>query len=85
MIHRSNRETEQAYRESPSISQSGLKLLMSGVGVYNNSEPEDKYYSEKEHFIIGNGVDNMITMGKEVFQKEYYVSTLENKPSASIM
>ena len=85
MIHRSNRETEQAYRESPSISQSGLKLLMSCVGVYNNSEPEDKYYSEKEHFIIGNGVDTMITMGKEVFQKEYYVSTLENKPSASIM
>lgn len=85
MIHRSNREIERAYRDAEDISQSSLKLLMSGVGVYNNNEPEEKYYSEKQHFILGNAVDTIVTMGKEVFKKEYYVSTLENKPSASIM
>tara|TARA_R110002096_G_scaffold126982_3_gene274373 strand:- start:31393 stop:32463 length:1071 start_codon:yes stop_codon:yes gene_type:complete len=85
MIHRSNREVEKAYRNAEDASQSRLKLIMGGVGLYNNTEPEEKYYSEKQHFILGNGVDTIITMGKEVFKKEYYVSTLENKPSASIM
>ena len=85
MIHRSNRDIELKYRDHSSISQSGLKLLMAGVGVYNNTEPEDKYYSEKEHFIIGSGVDTLITMGADVCKEEYYVSLLEDKPTASIM
>lgn len=85
MVHRSNRDVEQKYREHPSISQSGLKLLMGGVGLYNNNEPEEKYYSEKEHFIIGSGVDTRITMGADVCKEEYYVSLLEDKPTATIM
>ena len=85
MIHRTNRDTVTKYRELESISQSKLKLLMAGVGVYNNTEPEEKYYSEKEHFIIGSAVDTLITMGADACKKEYYVSQLENKPSATIM
>ena len=85
MIHRTNRDTVTKYRELESISQSKLKLLMAGVGVYNNTEPEEKYYSEKEHFIIGSAVDTLITMGADACKKEYYVSLLEDKPTASIM
>ena len=85
MIHRTSKDVVSKYRELESISQSSLKLLMAGVGVYNNAEPEDKYYSEKEHFIIGSAVDTLITMGADACKEEYYVSTLENKPSATIM
>ena len=85
MIHRTSRDTVEKYRELESISQSRLKLLMAGVGVYNNTEPEEKYYSEKEHFIIGSAVDTLITMGADACKEEYYVSQLENKPSATIM
>lgn len=85
MIHRTTIQYVEQYRDYEAISQSQLKLLLAGVDAFNNVEAEEKYYSEKEHFIIGSAVDCIITQGEEIYNKSYYVSDLENKPTASIM
>ncbi len=88
MIIRHTRQDEFDYRASLALSQSKLKLLLAGVALYNsmdNVEEDDSYYKEKRHFIIGSAVDSIITMGESIFSKEYYVSQLTKKPSATIM
>tara|TARA_R100001460_G_scaffold19735_5_gene40995 strand:+ start:3079 stop:4158 length:1080 start_codon:yes stop_codon:yes gene_type:complete len=87
MIIRTDRKTEMDYRIHESVSQSKLKYLLRGVSVYNtvDEDDQDEYYIEKAHFIIGSAVDTLITMGKDVFKEEYYVSQLEKKPGKTMM
>lgn len=85
MIHRTSNEYVQQYRDYEAISQSQLKLLLTGVDAFNNVESEEKYYSEKEHFIVGSAVDCIVTQGRDVYEMSYYVSDLESKPTASVM
>ena len=86
MIFRTTRQQERDYRSNPAISQSQLKLLLKGVHLFNSVEdPQEDYYKEKEHFIIGSAVDTLITMGKETCKEEYYISLLDKKPGDSVM
>lgn len=72
-----------SYFESDALSQSQLKKLLKGIDFFvNNSEEEKKlYYEEKGHFIIGSAVDTLLTGEKGEFEKQYYVTQLEKKPS----
>ena len=75
----------QEYRQHSSISQSELKLLLGPVpSLMQTVENPDMYFEEKQYFIIGDAVDCQITRGLEEFNKKFYISTLENKPSDKI-
>ena len=71
------------YFESPALSQSALKKLLIGIDGYLKSNKQEKelYYTEKGHFIIGSAVDTILTGEDGEFDKQYYVSELEKKPS----
>ena len=89
MIYRTSREKIDAYFESTAVSQSELKLLGKGIDYYLNNEvkiKEEKYFDEPaEHFKIGSAVDCKITEGDDVFNKLYYISTLEKMPSDAMV
>lgn len=87
MIHYSSPEQIRAYEVAEGINQSLLKLLCKGVDYFNENLTEEQaslYFEEKEHFIIGTGVDCKITNQLEVFNQSYYVSE-GNKPGDTIM
>jgi len=72
------------YFQSDAVDQSTLKKLLLGVDKFKDIQKEDKkklYYEEKESFIIGSAVDLILTGEEEEFEKQYYVSQLEEKPS----
>lgn len=73
-----------AYFESDALSQSLLKKLLIGIDAFinNGKEEKDLFYEEKGHFIKGSAVDTLLTGEEGEFEKQYYVSTLANKPSA---
>lgn len=76
------------YFSNPAMSQSILKTLEYSPSAISNSSPELEkklYYQEFEHFIIGGGVDTKLTLGDAAFNLKYYRSTLEKKPSDSVM
>lgn len=76
------------YFESPALNQSALKKLLEGLDSYKifKSKPESNlYYEEEGHFIIGSGVDCLLTQGKEEFDVQYYVSSSAKKPSDLVM
>lgn len=72
------------YFENEAISQSKLKLLMGNPKAFITVEEPEAYFEEKTHFIIGSGVDCMLTQPLEEFQRIYHISNLENKPTATI-
>lgn len=75
------------YFASDAIDQSTLKLLLLGVDKFKQiqkEKEEDKkklYYEEKESFVLGSAVDLILTGEEGEFEKQYYVSQLEEKPS----
>lgn len=71
------------YFDSPALSQSLLKKLLGGIDsfAHNNKEEAELYYTEKGHFIIGSAVDTLLTGEEGEFEKQYYVSEIEKKPS----
>ena len=71
------------YFESPALSQSLLKKLLGGIDSFkhNNKDEVELYYTEKGHFIIGSAVDTLLTGEEGEFNKQYYVSQIEKKPS----
>ena len=92
MIYRHTDQQLQAYFDSPAINQSALKVIIDPNGgiekfveqqdaLLNN---EDDYYEEKKHFIIGKGVDCIITQEPEVFKNKYHYSDLKKKPSDTV-
>lgn len=76
-------ERIEEYFASTDISQSQLKLLLGpNPSLFNTAQPESElYYEEKEHFIIGDGVDIQLTGSLEDFNRKYHVSDVQNKPS----
>jgi hypothetical protein len=91
MIIRTPKELLDEYQSSQAISQSELKSTLGGIHGYkkfldNRNNINDKYYDEPaDHFIIGSGVDHLITFGAESFNDTYYVSEITEKPSDTIM
>lgn len=91
MIYRHIEEEIQYYFTAPALNQSSIKVILKdGIQKFIEQEEEliskeDLYYSEEKHFIIGNGVDCIISHGMEIFKKNYAYSTLINKPSDTVM
>lgn len=72
------------YYENPAISQSQLKLLLGNPAVFNTIQEPEMYFEEKKHFIIGSGVDCLLTQSPQEFHQRYHVSEVPNKPSDAI-
>lgn len=68
-----------SYFESEDVNQSTLKSLIPGLD--NFILERDKEQVEKDYFLIGGAVDTILTGEKGEFEKQYYVSQLEKKPS----
>ena len=68
------------YYNSGRISQSKLKLLLLGPKKFVERRDSSLYFEEKESLIIGSAVDCLLTQSEE-FEKDYYISSLEEKPS----
>jgi len=74
------------YFEDSSVSQSQLKLLLSGSPrLFNNIREPELYFEEKKHFTIGSAVDCLLTQSNEEFRRQYHVTELENKPTDIMM
>lgn len=84
MIIRPSKEEIEEYRNSSAINQSKLKLLLVSVDTFKEVKEPEMFFEEKEHFVIGKGVDDFITMGQDYFDQEYYLSN-NSKPSATVM
>lgn len=70
------------------ISQSRLKILLGDPRKFEDMTEEETelYYEEKEHFVIGNAVDCILTQGQLAFNEKYYVSdTVDKKPTAKVL
>lgn len=76
MIYKTTKAEIDKYRESPALSQSNLKKLLSGLDTFMKEEPE----SETLPMIIGSAVDTILTGEKGDFEEQFYVSTV-TKPS----
>ena len=84
MIIRSNKQAIQEYIESSAINQSKLKLLSISAQAFQEVREPDLFFEEKEHFLIGKAVDDVITMGENYWNDNYYISNI-TKPSDTIM
>jgi hypothetical protein len=85
MIFRSSDEVINSYYERAAVNQSSLKVILSqGMIGYLDLESsllkQENYYEEKEHRIIGSGVDYFITSGEEAYNNRYFYSRLKKKP-----
>lgn len=78
-IHTTTSEDVKAYHKSGRASQSKLKNIIEGRDHF--LKKEDQPQVEKEYFLIGGGVDCILTGAEGDFEREYYVSALEKKPS----
>lgn len=82
MINYSTKEERDAYFESENLNQSKAKTYLT-FKTYDNKE-EELFYEEKEHFVIGNGVDAKLTTLD--FDAEFYVpDSTVHKPTESIL
>lgn len=70
-----------AYFESDALSQSTLKGLLKGFDGHMAEQSKEAPATDPEHFIIGSAVDCILTGEHGEFNKQYYTSTLEKKPS----
>lgn len=73
-----------AYFASNAVNQSSLKDLKEGMNAYlakidKKKKNEDK--AQPDYFIIGGGVDTILTGEEGEYEKKYYVSRLEKMPS----
>lgn len=92
-IIRTSQEKIDEYFASSALSQSLIKEAEKGVKAFNNAKlkikesKNENYYNEpSDGFLIGSGVDCIITQGKEVFEEQYYVASEGiAKPSDAIM
>lgn len=75
-----------AYFASEAINQSSLKNLENGLGgllasVAKRKKDKEENKPTPDYFLIGGAVDCILTGEEGEFEKKYYVSTLEKKPS----
>jgi hypothetical protein len=87
MIFRTTQEKINEYRETPALNISRAKLLLQSVHLFNEKDEKEAelYYEEKEHFILGDAADTLITMGREAFEGKFHVSAIKNKPGEKAM
>ena len=89
MIYRTSNDRIQDYYDNPAINQSGLKVILNqGIQIFKRDEEtikQDLYYEEKGHFILGKAIDCLLTEGKEEFKRQFFISTLQKKPSDTLM
>lgn len=74
------------YFERPEVNQSSLKDLRDGLDAFLASIAKKRKDKEEnkptpDHFLIGGAVDLILTGEEGAFEDQYYVSTLEKKPS----
>ena len=81
MIIKGKKDQIEEYFNSKRISQSTLKAVVFG----GKQVDSDLYYKENLNFLRGSLVDNMLSLSKEEFDSIYYISTLDKKPSDTIM
>jgi len=71
------------YYASDAVNQSMLKALLAGIGTYKKEE-KNLFAEDPEHFILGQAVDTNLLL-PSIFNDLFYISTLEKKPSDTIM
>jgi len=74
------------YFASEDVNQSSLKNLMGGLDNYlaalaKKRKDKEEGKPDPDYFLIGGAVDTILTGVEGEFEKQYYVSTLEKKPS----
>lgn len=79
-----------AYFASEALNQSSLKDLEGGLGSFLAAIAKKKKDKEEnkptpDYFLVGGAVDCILTGEVGEFEKQYYVSTLEKKPSDAEM
>jgi hypothetical protein len=88
MIYVLDDKEMQEYENSTAVNQSLLKILGKGLDYYREGLKEtdlEMYFEEKEHFLLGKAVDTIVTRGNSYFKRDYFVSELEVKPSATMV
>ena len=70
----------QEYFESPALGQSTLKKLLGNLSGYHKEVD-----SSASHFVLGSAVDCILTAEEGEFERQYYVSNIERKPSDTIV
>jgi hypothetical protein len=73
------------YFASDALGQSTLKTLIGGIDGYLINQNMSDEGPKKEYFIIGSGVDTILTGEEGEFEKQYYTSQIEKKPSDAEM
>lgn len=68
------------YYNLEKVSQSYLKELKGGLYPYLASKEKKKDESRKPYFLIGEGVDTIITEGLKSFNNRFYVSAMDDIP-----
>ncbi len=81
-----SREQIDKYFASDALNQSTLKSLQGGFGVFMADAAKKQKEKEEnkptpEHFLIGSACDTILTGEDGEFEEQYYVSTLDKKPS----
>ena len=72
------------YYESDALNQSTLKQLSKGLDYFLDQQEKDKD-STNDSFIIGSGVDCILTGNEEDFGNKFHISNMENSPSDAEM
>jgi len=94
IILRTTEEQIQDYFRNPALNQSLIKIANKGAKAFLQAknkmidEKDDALYFEEDSdsFIVGKGVDCIITQGQEAFEAQYFIAEdLESKPSDKIM
>jgi len=80
----------QDYFDSDDVNQSSLKDLAGGLDGYlaaiaKKRKDKEENKPAPDYFLIGGAVDTLLTGEEGEFEKQYYVSTLEKKPSDAEM
>lgn len=91
MIYRTDSSYIQEYFEHPALNQSGMKVIINkdkGIQEFlrlRDIISNEMYYEDKTHHLIGKAVDCIISEGDDEFKRKYFISTLEKKPSDTLM
>lgn len=85
MIHYSTKQQIQDYFDNPALDQSMLKRLLAGPSTMFDEREQKLYFEEKDNIVIGSLVDALATHKPGTLEEEYYISTLDSKPSDTLM
>ena len=76
----------QDYYDSTSLSQSMLKYYMGSIeDVKKAKTPQEEYYEDKRHLIIGSAIDTLLTSENDFNSKYYIMDSALKKPSETEM